>query len=178
MRRVYLFATLLFAASLFAQQSPDYTQTQTEASPAQTTAKPAPKPGQPLDPEDVAILTGKKDAAERSQRYASPQMYNFYPANSSIFTQSSVGNAFMGDPNIGYGNGSGYSYRRGNSSFVNTWFFGHRGTLKPGGAPSFFFGTNTPGSFHNRWQPGRVWFGPGSHFRGPTGFVFLPGLQP
>lgn len=179
MRRFFPFLVLLFAATtLFAQQSTDYAPQASGDKVSQMTAKPAPKPGHPLDPDDVAVLTGKKDAENR-RSYSTPQMYYSYPVGGSMFTQSTVGNAFMGDSGLGYGYGARSGYGLNTSSFSNTWFFGHRGIRKPGGGARFILGPGAPGLFHiNRWTPGRLWFGPGSHFSGPTGFAFLPNLRP
>ncbi len=52
-------------------------------------AKPAPKLGHPLDPADVAILTGKAKASaeSHSRLYAMPYLYFSYPMNASLFSQ-------------------------------------------------------------------------------------------
>jgi hypothetical protein len=195
-----LFVVLL-AVVAFAQD----TQTPQQPGPANNYGVPsAPKPGHPLDPNDVAVLTGKTgNSAPAQQQYASPQVYYSYPTGESMFSQSSVGYAFGQQPNfsIGYGNNwqswqnrggtwesgayySGYSNSNINGSqFANVttetspFRLGHpRGRKRPGFGPNFFFGNRTPGFGFNRWRP-NFWSSP-APVHAPTGSMFSPGLRP
>jgi hypothetical protein len=195
MRRFLPILMLLAAVTLVAQQSAPSSTT-----PPSTEAEnnygfpPAPKPGHPLDPNDVATLTGKNNQNQPQQNYATPQVYYTAPVGGSMFTQSAVGDAFVGGSNVGYGmvgynyggygygGYNGYGYGLGNGSqFANVSTatrppLGFGATGRPGASP--FFGTGRPGQFGgNRWRP-NVWFGPGAHFQHPTGQWFSPNPRP
>jgi hypothetical protein len=201
MQRFSLFLVVLLAVVAFAQdtQSPQNQQ----PGPANNYGVPAaPKPGHSLDPNDVAVLTGKTGNSATAQRqYATPQLYYSDPTGGSMFSQSSVGYAFGQQPNfsIGYGNNwqswqnrggswesgayyGGYSNLNG-SQFANVttetspFRLGHpRGRRRPGFGPTFFFGNRTPGFGFNRWRP-NLWSSP-AQVKAPTGSMFSPGLRP
>jgi hypothetical protein len=182
MRRFIPLLVVLLAVATFAQSAPQDSSTPQQAGPQSNYGvPPAPKPGHPLDPNDVAILTGKTGySASQQRQYGTPQLYYSYPTGGSMFSESSVGYAFGQQPNfsIGYGNnwqswqnrggnwGSG-SYYGGYSNFNGSQFanvtteaspFHFPGIRRPGFGSPFFFGNRTPG-FGNRWRP-HFWASP------------------
>src|SRR3954447_24111600 len=108
MRLITLFLAVLLAVTAGAQTSPQNTPASQKPGPENNYGVPsAPKPGHPLDPNDVAVLTGKAGKSAPQQRqYATPQFYYPDPTGGSMFSESSVGYAFGQQPNfsIGYGN--------------------------------------------------------------------------
>ena len=108
MRRFSPLLVVLLALAAFAQSAPQNSSEPQQSGPQNNYGvPPAPKPGHPLDPHDVAILTGKAgNSAPQQGQYATPQLYYSYPTGGSMFSQSSVGYAFGQQPNfsIGYGN--------------------------------------------------------------------------
>jgi len=82
MRKALLLVVVLAVPGLLLAQ---------ETQPAQTLpqAKPAPRLGHPLDPADVAILTGKAKASAGTRHglYAMPYLYFNYPINQPLFSQ-------------------------------------------------------------------------------------------
>ncbi len=196
MRRFLPFFALIITTSVFAQQSQPYSQSPSTGDKQNNYGvPPAPKPGHPLDPNDVATLTGKND--QQRPAYATPQVYYSAPVGGSIFTQSTVGNAFQSQPygymgyrrnwagNSGWGwgpyYGSGVDLNGSQFANVTTETRAPLFRTGPGFAPIPLFGGNfsgRPGRFGaNRWRP-NLWFGPGAHFQNPTGLGFLPSPRP
>jgi hypothetical protein len=197
MRNFASLLVVLVAVSAFAQDTQSAPASQ-QPGPSNNYGVPsAPKPGHPLDPNDVAILTGKSsNSAPAQQPYMTPQIYYSYPTGGSMFTQSTVGNAFGQQPNfsVGYGNNwqgwnqtgnwGGYSGSFSNlngSQFANVTTeatpFHLSNRRRPGFGPNFFFGRSPGFGFNNRWRP-NFWSSPGRHVQAPTGLTSSPGLRP
>lgn len=198
MGRFLLFALLATAVSLFAQQTlPAATPSTSDQQTQNFGIPPAPKPGHPLDPNDVAILTGKSGSTRQMSSYPTPQTYYTAPVGGSLFTQSEAGRAFQSRPSVYVSYGPGWHAQGGSwgwgpyyggytnalsitgSQFANvTTEIRPPFALRPGSAPILLFGGGKPGLFgHHRLRP-NIWFGPGAHFKHPIGPVFSPGRQP
>lgn len=119
MRKFSPLLVVLLAVAAFAQ-SDQSTPLPQQPGPANNYGiPPAPKPGHPLDPGDVAVLTGKTgNAAPAPQQYMTPQIYYSYPTGGSMFSQSTVGNAFGQQPDFSMGFGNDWGFRN-NFGFAN-----------------------------------------------------------
>jgi hypothetical protein len=103
MRRALMLAGMLAMPGLVLGQAPPQSSekekskqearaSEPASAPAENSAaKPAPKKGHPLDPADVAVLTGKDRPSGTNYRYGgSPYVYADFPSGGSVFTGGST----------------------------------------------------------------------------------------
>jgi len=122
MKRIALLALVLLAACCFAQQ-PTAPATDSAAPSSQYAA---PVPGHPLDPADVAVLTGKSSAT-----YAAPANYAA-PA------------VYLNGADRYYCEWSSGPFMRSRSGFFVSSGFGHGSVFSLSRRPPFFFGGHKP----------------------------------
>jgi hypothetical protein len=90
MRRPLLVVLILVAQSVLAQEPPPAQNPPEPARPAPAQTQAAPKPGHPLDPADVDVLSGKNKALS-SGAYgyaASPSLYWSYPLGRGAYSST------------------------------------------------------------------------------------------
>ncbi|SRR5581483_8624779 len=154
MRSVYLVVAMLSAVAIAQQQPAEQTQaSQSQNTYAAPTSAPqqsqglpaAPTPGHPLDPADVAVLTGKSASGGSAPAYASPQVY---------FDPTPFAGTYSGDA-VGFG---GRSFGTFGGSRRSGFVFG-AGSFSP-----FFFPLRRNAFFI---RSGPFFFGSGG------GFVFF-----
>jgi len=132
----------------------DYSNPNYQANTDQQAPSAAPVLGHPLDPNDVATLTGKNDQ-RRQPGYNGA--YYYYPYSSSTdwfggsqFGTSQFGTQFFSGPG-GFGNRFFGGFSRGRNFGTNTLFFG------PGPGTSFFLGGSHLGTPGMVFAPGQNW---------------------
>jgi hypothetical protein len=158
MRNLLLIVLLLSARTVLAQEAASTTQNPPEENrAAQTQAKPAeaPKPGHPLDPADVDVLTGKNKAAAQSPYgygsrvtpYLNYSLSDLNYADSGMYNNG--GNRLPILPLLGRHSRATDFFFFDSSSFVGPrrFFFNHRAA-----ANNFFFfsGFGGRGGFRHR----------------------------
>jgi hypothetical protein len=160
MRKLLLIALILSARTALAQEAASTTQNPPEENrAAQTQVKPAeaPKPGHPLDPADVDVLTGKNKAGaqnpygsygSRVTPYISYSLSDFAYDGSGMYANDAA-NRLPFLPLLGRHSRASDFFFFDSSSFVGPrrFFFNHRAA-----ANNFFFfsGSGGRGGFGHR----------------------------
>ena len=154
MRRALWIVMILTAQGVFAQETPpaQNRSEETRAAQGQSQAQAAPKPGHPLDPADVDVLTGKtKPSGAPGYRYGvAPSPYASYPVNVAGYVPGRAlgSNSLVSPPftPLLFGRVRGRSFfLTGNTTgFSRSLFFFSRGRT---GSSTFFFTPAHPGFF-------------------------------
>ncbi len=152
MRRTLWIVMILTAQGVFAQETPpaQNRSQETRAARGQSQAQAAPKPGHPLDPADVDVLTGKTkpSGAPGYRSEAAP-----YPVNVAGYVPGrALGSSSLASPPFtpllfGRVRGRSFFLIGNTTGFSRSLFFFRRGRA---GSSTFFFTPARPGFFFLR----------------------------
>ncbi len=155
MRRALWIVMILTAQGVFAQETPPAQKRseETRAPRGQSQAQAAPKPGHPLDPADVDVLTGKAkpSGAPGYRSEAAPYPYASYPVNVAGYVPGrALGSSSLASPPFTpllFGRGRSFFLIGNATGFGRSPFFFRRGRS---GSSTFFFTPARPGFFFFR----------------------------